>query len=39
MVLEAGRIVEYEARERLASDTASRYAQLLQMTHPEELLA
>lgn len=39
MVLEAGRIVEYEARTKLANDPNSRYAQLLQMTHPEELLA
>jgi ATP-binding cassette subfamily B protein len=39
MVLEDGRIVEYGAREALAADATSRYAQLLQMISPEELLA
>lgn len=39
MVLDAGRIVEYGSREQLAADPASRYAQLLQMSHPEEMLA
>lgn len=39
MVLEAGQIVEYGSRADLAGDPASRYAQLIQMTHPEELLA
>ncbi|GHO57402.1 ABC transporter ATP-binding protein [Ktedonobacter robiniae] len=39
MVLEAGQIVEYGARANLAGDPTSLYAQLLQMMHPEELLA
>lgn len=39
MVLEDGRIVEYGPRAALAADATSRYAQLLHMIHPEELLA
>ncbi len=39
LVLEAGRLVEYGLRTELAHDPTSRYARLLQMTHPEELLA
>ncbi len=39
MVMEAGAIVEYGQRTVLKDDPTSRYAQLLRMTHPEELLA
>ncbi len=39
LVLEAGLIVEYGLRTELLHDPNSRYAQLLQMASPEELLA
>ncbi|GHO85751.1 ABC transporter ATP-binding protein [Dictyobacter formicarum] len=39
MVLEAGHIVEYDQRSVLRNRPDSRYAQLLTMSHPEEMLA
>lgn len=38
LVLDAGQILEYGPQAQLAGDPTSRYAQLLQMASPEELL-
>ncbi|HLZ61889.1 MAG TPA: ABC transporter ATP-binding protein [Ktedonosporobacter sp.] len=39
MVLEEGRILEYGERAALACSATSRYAQMLQMAHPEKMFA
>ncbi len=39
LILADGRVLEYDTRETLARDPASRYSQLLKTTNPEEMLA